>query len=118
MQRNELLYLNEMASAIRKIVDVCTTNDFQIVHEWNHILIDSLLWNYTVLGEAANKLPASLIEQYPDVEWRQAVALRNRVVHGYWSVDLDILVEVAIHNLPKMLDDIEKIIKSIRKVGS
>jgi uncharacterized protein with HEPN domain len=43
---------------------------------------DALLWNFTVLGEAASQLPAELKEEFPDVAWQLPVRLRNRIVHG------------------------------------
>lgn len=113
MQRSELLFLNEMAGAIQKILSICASQDVQKVDQWNHLLIDSLLWNYTVLGEAAAKLPASVTEGYPEAGWRHAVSLRNRIVHGYWSVDLDILIDAAENDLPKMLEIINCVIATI-----
>ncbi len=113
MQRSELLFLSEMVGAIQKILSICSSQDVQEVHQWNHLLIDSLLWNYTVLGEAAAKLPASVTEEYPEAGWRHAVSLRNRIVHGYWSVDLDILIDAAENDLPKMLEVINRVIAAI-----
>lgn len=113
MQRSELLFLNEMAGAIQKILSICASQDVQKVDQWSHLLIDSLLWNYTVLGEAAAKLPASVTEGYPEAGWRHAVSLRNRIVHGYWSVDLDILIDAAENDLPKMLETINCVIATI-----
>ena len=52
---------------------------------------DALLWNFTVLGEAAAQLSANLREQFPDIAWQQPSRLRNRIVHGYWSIDLEVL---------------------------
>lgn len=44
---------------------------------------DALLWNFTVLGEAAGQLSAEVIDRFPELAWRQPVRLRNRIVHGY-----------------------------------
>jgi uncharacterized protein with HEPN domain len=40
------------------------------------------------------------------VPWRQIVAIRNRVVHGYFEVDLDILWDVAVGDVPRLLDQV------------
>jgi hypothetical protein len=51
---------------------------------------DALLWNFTVvLGEAAGQLSDDVKTRFPGVMWQQPVRLRNRIVHGYWSVDLE-----------------------------
>jgi uncharacterized protein with HEPN domain len=44
---------------------------------------DSLLWNFTVLGEAATLVSGETKARFPDIPWRNPVRLRNRVVHGY-----------------------------------
>lgn len=59
-----------------------------------------------IIGEAANQLSAELIEAHPEIPWRQIVATRNRVVHGYFEVDLDILWAVAAVEIPKLATQI------------
>ena len=50
-----------------------------------------LVYLIQVIGEAAAGLSDEFMSQYPEVPWRQIIATRNRVVHGYFEVDLDIL---------------------------
>jgi uncharacterized protein with HEPN domain len=57
---------------------------------------DALLWNFTVLGEASGQLSAEVRDKFPDMPWQQPVRLRNRIVHGYWSIDLDVLHTTAV----------------------
>jgi uncharacterized protein with HEPN domain len=56
---------------------------------------DALLWNFTVLGEAAARLSEETKARFADVQWQQPARLRNRVVHGYWSIDVQILHTTA-----------------------
>lgn len=42
-----------------------------------------LLWNFTVLGDAAAQLDAEVKEQFPEIPCAQPARLRNRIVHGY-----------------------------------
>jgi uncharacterized protein with HEPN domain len=44
-----------------------------------------------MLGEAANRVPEEVRTQYPDLPWFQMIAARNRLIHGYDSVDFDVL---------------------------
>jgi uncharacterized protein with HEPN domain len=62
---------------------------------------DALLWNFTVLGEAAGQLSAEVGDKFPDVPWQQPIRLRNRLVHGYWSIDLQVLHTTATEQLPE-----------------
>lgn len=44
---------------------------------------DALLWNFTVMGEAASQLTEETKTRFPDIPWAQPRKLRNRVIHGY-----------------------------------
>jgi len=58
---------------------------------------DSLLWNFR---EAATLVSSETKARFPDIPWRNPVRrLRNRVVHGYWSVDVEILHTTAVEQL-------------------
>ena len=59
-----------------------------------------------VIGEAAAGLSDGFITQHPGVPWRQIIATRNRVVHGYFEVDLDILWDVAVIDVPQLASQV------------
>ena len=59
-----------------------------------------------IIGEAAARLSDDAINRNPDIPWRQIVAMRNRVVHGYFEVDLDILWTVVSRDVPGVADQI------------
>ena len=64
---------------------------------------DALLWNFTVLGEAATQLGQETRDRFPEIPWSQPARLRNRVIHGYWSIDLGILHTTATDQLPPFI---------------
>lgn len=64
-----------------------------------------------VLGEAANRIPAETRSLYPRVQWRQAINTRNRLFHGYDTVDLKIIYDVIRHNLPALVTELERILE-------
>jgi uncharacterized protein with HEPN domain len=49
---------------------------------------DAVIRNIEIIGEAAKHLPDEVIARFPDVDWRNAKAMRNVVAHGYFAVDL------------------------------
>jgi uncharacterized protein with HEPN domain len=63
-----------------------------------------------VIGEAAGRVPEDVRVRHPEIPWPQIVGLRNRLVHGYDSVDLDILWQIVISDLPPLIASIESII--------
>jgi uncharacterized protein with HEPN domain len=74
---------------------------------------DALLWNFTVLGEAAGQLSADVKDKFPDVAWQQPARLRNRIVHGYWSIDLEVLHTTATEQLPAFTVGLRRVLSGI-----
>jgi uncharacterized protein with HEPN domain len=64
-----------------------------------------------IIGEAANRLPEVAQAQYPDLPWLQMIGARNRLIHGYDSVDFDILWVIVSHDLPVLINQLECILK-------
>ena len=64
-----------------------------------------------IVGEAANKVPQTTRDLYPDIPWSAAIAVRNRLIHGYEDVDLDIVWQTVDEDLPKLVVALEKAIK-------
>jgi uncharacterized protein with HEPN domain len=98
MQR-DLLLLGEMIAAAGRASELAggvSVGELQA----DRLRSESLLWNFTVLGEAAAQLSPELKDRFPDVPWQQPARLRNRIVHGYWSIDLEILHTTARDQLP------------------
>ena len=70
----------------------------------------AVLWNLTVLGEAANHLPESTIETRLDIPWGAIIGMRNRLVHGYWSIDPLIVWEVVHSAIPTLIPQLEALL--------
>ena len=60
----------------------------------------ALAWHFTVLGEAATQVSPETKARFPHIAWQQPARLRNRLVHGYWSIDVDLLHATASDDLP------------------
>jgi uncharacterized protein with HEPN domain len=62
-----------------------------------------------IIGEAANLVSEETQERYPQLPWRQMIGLRNRLIHGYDEVDLDILWDILQLDLPPLIAALERI---------
>lgn len=74
---------------------------------------DALLWNFTVLGEASGQLSGEIKQRFPDIPWQQPARLRNRIVHGYWSIDLDVLHTTAADQLPAFTANLRRVLATL-----
>ena len=62
-----------------------------------------------IIGEAASKVSPQTCASLPDIPWRKAVGIRNRLVHAYFDVDLDVLWHTATVSVPELLRQLEHI---------
>jgi len=63
-----------------------------------------------ILGEAANNVSDECQEEFPDIPWRQIAATRNRLIHGYFDVDLDVVWQIVSKDLPALVTQLEAIL--------
>jgi len=66
------------------------------------VLPAAVLHHLTVIGGAINRLSVELRERHPEVAWRQIIAVRHRIVHGYFDLDWQILWDAATGDIPEL----------------
>jgi hypothetical protein len=77
------------------------------------MMTDAVVRNVEVIGEAANRLTADFLSDNPQIEWRKIIATRNRIIHGYVSVDLEIIWNIAQRDLARLKTEIERILEDL-----
>lgn len=64
-----------------------------------------------VIGEAANRLPHDVQDKYPEIRWAEIIGLRNRLIHGYGAIDLDIVYRIITADLPPLAAALDEAIR-------
>lgn len=62
-----------------------------------------------ILGEAATRVPIEMQQLHPSIPWSYIIGMRNRLIHGYDRVDLDIVWAVVVADLPPLATRLEEI---------
>jgi len=62
-----------------------------------------------IVGEAAGRTPEPFRAEHPSVPWREAIGMRNRLIHGYDAVDLDVLWNTVRVDFPPLIEALEKV---------
>ncbi|WP_071454919.1 HepT-like ribonuclease domain-containing protein [Gloeomargarita lithophora] len=76
----------------------------------NELLQLALVKLVEIIGEAANGTSRNYRERYPEVSWSQIIAMRNRLVHAYFAINLDILWQTVRVDIPSLVLLLEKLI--------
>src|SRR5712692_7689429 len=61
-----------------------------------------------IIGEAASRVSNEGRAQYPDIPWMEVVSTRNRIIHGYDTVDYDIVWQIILEELPRLIAALER----------
>ena len=75
---------------------------------------DGVIRQLEIIGEAIKHLSDELRDANPQVPWRKAAGIRDRLAHGYYNVSLEIVWETTQNSLPILKTQIEEILEGIR----
>jgi uncharacterized protein with HEPN domain len=67
--------------------------------------------NLILIGEAANQVPAEVEQHYPQIPWQLMRAMRNRLVHVYFSVDEQLLWDTIQNDLPLLVTPLRSLLE-------
>jgi len=112
-EREPVDFLKDILESIEKIekfIKGLGFDDFSKDDKTIYAVIRAL----EIIGEATKNLPDSLKEEYPEVPWRKMTGTRDKVIHGYFGVDLEVIWRTITRNIPiikplikDILDEIE-----------
>jgi uncharacterized protein with HEPN domain len=77
----------------------------------NQMLLDAVVRNLEVIGEATKNIPTDIRQKYPQVEWRKIAGLRDIVIHGYFGIDYEILWDIIQNKIPDLVVKIQEVIE-------
>ncbi|RZK89015.1 MAG: DUF86 domain-containing protein [Hymenobacter sp.] len=114
MSRSYLLYLEDRQLAMERISRYCAGLDFA-AFSGNELILDGVVRNLEVSGEAAKKVPLPVQQLHPQLPWSQMYRMRNRISHEYFGLDLTTIWRVATAHLPQNYPDLLQIILAERQ---
>jgi len=76
----------------------------------NQLLQDGVIRQLEIIGEAVKKLPETLRNKHPDVPWSDVAGTRDKLIHGYFSVDLETVWLTARDDLDSLRENVEQIL--------
>lgn len=76
----------------------------------NRMLQDAVVRNLEIVGEACVNLSPEFRDAHPEIPWQKASGIRNRLVHGYFDVDLAVVWQTAQDSLPPFSEQVRSLL--------
>jgi uncharacterized protein with HEPN domain len=108
-QHNDMIRLRHMLDHAKEAVALIA-GKYKTELQNDRVLELALIRLVDIVGDASAKVSSTTQKKFTSIPWRQVIGMRNRLIHGYASVDLDVLWDTIEVDLPPLVDALEKIL--------
>lgn len=108
--KNDNYYLDKIKTDITFIITHMKDVDLQELNE-NEVLLDSMLFRMIQISENAKRLSEKYKENNSHLPWNELAGLRNRIVHDYGNVELNIVFETLKYDIPELMEQLKDVSK-------
>jgi uncharacterized protein with HEPN domain len=81
----------------------------------NRMLVLSLVKEIEIIGEAAVKVSPDTRGEILQIPWDQIIGMRNRLIHAYFEIDLDVLWKTILEDIPPLIKELQRVIPTQKK---
>ena len=106
-QNDDQVRLRHMLDAARKAVDFLKGRTRQDLDSDEMVCL-AVIRLLEVIGEAAKGISHATRDASPSIPWRQIAGTRDRLIHGYFDVDLDVVWAIVTTDLPGLIAQLER----------
>jgi len=109
-KRTDKEYLKDILIACENIIEYIKNYNFDAFMK-DRKTQDAVLRNIEIIGEAVKSISDNIKRRYPEIEWREIAKTRDKLIHSYFGVDLDVVWDIVTIDIPRLRQQIEEIIE-------
>ena len=107
--RRDDAWLLDMLLAARRAMELAAPLTFSDL-ENDDLYQSAILKSVEIIGEAASRISEETKAGHPDIPWTEIIGLRNRLVHAYFAIQLDIVWQTVQDDLPPLIAQLEPLV--------
>lgn len=111
-RRDYKLYLLDILGSSKKVLRY-TKSKIRATFANDPKTVDAVIRNLEIIGEAASKVPEKIKKEIPELPWKSMVGMRNKTIHEYFDVNVDIIWKTVKDDIPNLEKQINKVIKDL-----
>lgn len=109
--RPDLILLMDIQESLEKILSYTNGVSYEEFFK-NSMLREAVERNIEIIGEACNAITQDFKNRHKDIEWYKPVAMRNRLIHGYFSIDIPMLYNTVITIIPEFKIKVDNLLNN------
>ena len=107
---NDRVYLMHIRDSLREVQTFIRGESYESFLK-NRMVQNAVMRSFEVVGEAARLISSELRESHPEVPWRLMSDFRNKLIHDYFGLDLEVIWRTATEDTPVLLQQIDQLIE-------
>ena len=108
MRVNDTERVHHMRDTARELLSYIKGRRKSEIHS-DTMFSKAVLYSLLIIGEAAAGVSDEFKENHPHIDWRRIIGMRNRLIHGYFDVNLDIVWDTVIVHVPELLKQLDEL---------
>ena len=113
MKKDPLIFIEHILENIDKIKAFSKNISKEALFK-NELKQYAIIRVIEVIGEAVKHIPDSLKKKYPEVPWKEIAGTRDKMIHHYFGIDLEIVWDIINQDIPKLKKQILEILKDLK----
>ncbi len=101
MHQEYRVYIEEILEAIQQIESYTLNMSYEDFAR-NRMVLDAVLRNLEIIGEAVKNIPYDAKKKYRSIEWKKIAGLRDILIHEYFGIDVEIIWDIVKNKVPQL----------------
>jgi uncharacterized protein with HEPN domain len=112
--RDTSIYIKDIITAIDSISQFVEGTDFHQFCE-DDKTSSAVMQKLQIIGEAVKNVPTDIKQRYADIPWKEMAGMRDRLIHQYFRVKMDLLWETICNDLPRLRIPLSEILDELNE---